>query len=295
MKNKQNYSRLIAGTMTWGSWGAQLSEAEAAQMIQDCLSMGISTFDHADIYGDYENEALFGKAFVQSGVSREEVQLISKCGIQMTRGRENKVKHYQYDTAYIIDSAERSLRMLQTDYLDLFLLHRPSPLLRAEEVFMAVEQLKSSGKIKQFGVSNFTPSQIALLETNGPVEGNQVECSLLQSSAMLDGTFDDCISGNRMAMAWSPLGGYFGGDDRPESKERKARMEPLIAELSQKYDCGVSALLLAWLYKHPAGIHPVVGSTKKGRLAEMLKASEIEMELQDWFLLWEAARGHRVP
>ena len=115
--------------MTWGSWGANLSEKDAARMIVDCMEMGITTFDHADIYGDYQNEELFGKAFVHSRVSRDSIQLISKCGIQMTRGRENRVKHYQYDEDYIIASAERSLKMLRTDYLDLFLLHRPSPLM----------------------------------------------------------------------------------------------------------------------------------------------------------------------
>ena len=294
MKNRQNYSRMIAGTMTWGSWGANLSEKEAAQMIADCMELGITTFDHADIYGDYRNEELFGKAYAQSGVTREAMQLISKCGIQMTRGRDNRVKHYQYDEAYIIESAERSLKMLQTDYLDFFLLHRPSPLMRPEEIFSAVDKLKSSGKIKQFGVSNFTPSQMALLASEGEVEGNQIECSLLQSSAMKDGTLDDCVQAGRMAMAWSPLGGYYGSAESTEAKEQTERLEPLLKELSEKYSCTITALLMAWLFKHPAGIHPVVGTTKKSRLAEMLPALEMELDLQDWFLMWEASRGHRV-
>jgi predicted oxidoreductase len=294
VKNRENYSRIIAGTMTWGSWGANLSAKEAAQMILDCMDLGITSFDHADIYGDYGNEEFFGKAYIQSGVSRGDLQLISKCGIQMTRGRENRVKHYQYDEAYIIASAERSLKMLQTDYLDLFLLHRPSPLMRPEEIFAAADKLKASGKIKQFGVSNFTPSQMALLSAHGEVEGNQIECSLLQSSALKDGTLDDCVQAGRMAMAWSPLGGYFGSAEGAEAIERKARLHPLLEELSQKYACTPSALLIAWLFKHPAGIHPVVGTTKKNRLAELLPALNLDLDVQDWFLMWEASRGHRV-
>ena len=294
MKKKENYSRIIAGTMTWGSWGANLSVSDASRMIEDCLELGVSTFDHADIYGDYQNEAHFGKAMAASGVDREQIQLISKCGIQMTRGRDNRVKHYQYDEAYIIWSAERSLEMLQTDYLDLFLLHRPSPLMKAEEVFQAVDKLKSSGKIKQFGVSNFTPSQMSLLEAIGPVEANQVECSLLNSSVLEDGTLDDCICSNRLAMAWSPLGGYYSAAEEAHGLARQERLHPLVKELEVKYSCSSSALLLAWLLKHPAFIHPVVGTTKKHRLAEMLVAEQIDLDLQDWFLLWEASRGHRV-
>ena len=264
-------------------------------MIQECLELGVSTFDHADIYGDYQNETLFGKALVESGIDRDQIQLISKCGIQMTRGRENKVKHYQYDADYIIWSAERSLKMLETDFLDMFLLHRPSPLMIPEEVFRAVDHLKSSGKIKQFGVSNFTPSQIALLEKGVAVEANQVECSLLQSTAFLDGSLDDCIASSRLAMAWSPLGGYYSAADEAHALARMERLHPLVKDLEAKYECSSSALLLAWLFKHPSHIHPVVGTTKTQRLKEMLTALKVDLELEDWFMLWEASRGHRVP
>ena len=263
MKNIENYSRIIAGTMTWGSWGANLSVPEASEMIENCLELGVSTFDHADIYGDYENEAFFGKALVSSGVDRDQIQLISKCGIQMTRGRENKVKHYQYDEEYILWSAERSLKMLQTDYLDLFLLHRPSPLMRAEEIFGAVEKLKSSGKIRQFGVSNFTPSQLRLLESAGSVEANQVECSLLQSSALVDGTLDDCLISKRMPMAWSPLGGYYSAAEEAHSLARQERLHPLVKELEEKYNCSSSALLLAWLFCSSGRHTPCRGNNQK--------------------------------
>lgn len=276
--------------MTWGSWGKQLSTAEMADLITECAASGITTFDHADIYGDYGNETDFGKAFAQSGVPRETIQLISKCGIQMTRGRDNVVKHYQYDKDYIIWSAERTLQQLQTDYLDLFLLHRPSALMHPEEIAAAIETLMDQGKIKQFGVSNFTPLQIALLETKIPVTANQVQFSLAHDVPMFDGTFDDCLANGRMAMSWSPLGGYFG-----EETEQNARIKKVIEPLMEKYNADASQVLLAFILKHPVGIYPVVGTANKKRLKASLEATKIELELQDWFLLLEASQGQPVP
>ncbi len=272
--------------MTWGSWGKQLSTSEMADLITTCLGHGITTFDHADIYGDYGNETEFGKAFAQSGVDRTSIQLISKCGIQMARGRDNAVKHYQYDKEYIIWSAERTLKELQTDYLDLFLLHRPSPLMHPDEVAAAIETLVSQGKIKQFGVSNFTPSQIALLETRVPVTANQVQFSLSHDAPMLDGTFDDCLAHKRMAMSWSPLGGYFG-----EENAQTERIKKVMQTLTVKYDADESQLLLAFILKHPVGVYPVVGTANKERLKASLDATKINLALQDWFLLLEASQG----
>ncbi len=143
MKNDIKYSKIIAGTMTWGSWGRQLTSAEMTDLIDFCKDHQISSFDHADIYGDYANEEAFGKAFLNSKTKREEVQFITKCGIQfVTKVRSNKVKHYDYSTDYIIWSAERSLVKLNTDYLDLFLLHRPSPLMHPDEVAEAIYRLQ---------------------------------------------------------------------------------------------------------------------------------------------------------
>ncbi len=290
MEGHKNYSKIIAGTMTWGSWGKQFTTAKMVELMRDCVSLGITTFDHADIYGDYQNEADFGKAFAESGIERSSIQLISKCGIQMPKGRANKVKHYQYDAAYIIDAAERSLKQLQTGYLDLFLLHRPSPLMHPEAIAQAVDQLLSRGMIKSFGVSNFLPSQMALLETMIPVAANQVEFSLTHTAPMYDGTFDDCLAKKRMAMAWSPLGTFFR-----EENERNKRIAMVLAELEEKYAAEASQLLLAFVLKHPAGVFPVVGTTNKARLKAALTALNIELELQDWFLLLEASHGRRVP
>lgn len=290
MKNKIDYSKIIAGTMTWGRWGKQLSMKQMVELMEYCVSIGITTFDHADIYGEYLNEADFGEAFLQSGIDRSTVQLISKCGIQLTKGRNNIVKHYQYDTDYIVSSAERSLKQLQTDYLDLFLLHRPSPLIHPEAIAKAVDTLKASGKIKSFGVSNFTPSQIALLETMVPVSGNQVEFSLTHTDPMYDGTFDDCIAKKRMTMSWSPLGSFFR-----EESEQSARIRTVVDTLMEKYNADESQLLLAFILRHPVEVFPVVGTTQKERLEAGLKAADIALELQDWFLLLEASMGNSVP
>ncbi|MEP5829236.1 MAG: aldo/keto reductase [Maribacter dokdonensis] len=284
------YSRIIAGTMTWGKWGKQLSTAEMIALMNHCVENKITTFDHADIYGDYTNEEDFGKAFSKSSVKREDVQLISKCGIQFNvKERSNRVKHYDYNASYIISSVERSLKMLQTDYLDLLLLHRPSPLMDPSEIAEAIDKLKIEGKIKQFGVSNFSPSQIQLIEKEIQVEANQVEFSLSSNGVMNDGTLDDCVTFDRLAMSWSPLGSYF----REDSKAN-LRIKTVLADLTKKYGATEDQLLLAWILKHPSTIHPVVGTATPQRLKLAMDAVEIDMELQDWFILLEANKGHEV-
>lgn len=291
MDTEVHFSRIISGTMTWGSWGKNLAKSDMISLMHACLEMGITTFDHADIYGGYTNEAAFGEAFAQSDIPRENIQLISKCGIQyVCEGRQNRVKHYDYDPLYIIKSAEESLQKLQTDYLDLFLLHRPSPLMDPQEIGMAVEKLMDQGKIRSFGLSNFTPSQVRLIESAVPVSANQVEFSLTASQVMYDGTLDDCLEHQRLAMAWSPLGSYFR-----ETNEQTARIREIAVPLSEKYGCTELQLLTAWLLRHPANIFPVAGSTQAARLKEMWDALEIELEVEDWFWLLTASQGHKVP
>jgi len=291
MGNLNSFSKIIAGTMTWGSWGKQLSKGEKIDLIKHCLEIGITTFDHADIYGGYTNETDFGEAFSTSAVSRENVQLISKCGIQyVCEARDNKIKHYNYSKEYIIWSAEESLRNLKTDYLDLFLLHRPSPLMQPEVIAAAISQLRTDGKISTFGVSNFTPAQISMLETMIPVEANQVEFSLTTDKAMYDGTLDDVIANKRLAMSWSPLGSYFREDN-----ENTQRIKKVMETMTEKYSASEDQLLLAWVLRHPAQVHPVVGTTNKKRLGDAMNATKIELELEDWFILLESNQGHKVP
>ncbi|WP_418636488.1 aldo/keto reductase [Winogradskyella sp.] len=285
------YSRLIAGTMTWGSWGKQLSKKEMAVLMNFCISNHITTFDHADIYGAYTTEADFGKAFADSGLQREAIQLISKCGIQyMSDNRNNKVKHYNYSKKYIISSVEESLKHLKTDYLDLLLLHRPSPLMVAEEIAEAISLLKKDGKIRDFGVSNFTPSQMDLIGLRMDIDVNQIEFSLTEHTAMHDGTLDFMMTNGIKPMAWSPLGAVF-----KEDNEQTRRIHKQLGALLDKYNATEDQLLLAWLMRHPSGIHPVIGTTTKERMKLAVEATKIELELEDWFLILVAAQGHKVP
>ncbi len=277
--------------MTWGSWGKQLSKKEMEALMHHCITNNITTFDHADIYGAYTTEADFGKAFIDSGIKREDIQLISKCGIQyLSDNRNNKVKHYDYSKEYIIWSVEESLKNLQTEYLDLLLLHRPSPLMVAEDIAEAITILKKDGKIRDFGVSNFSPSQMDMISLRMDVDVNQIEFSLTQNSAMHNGTLDYMTTCGIKPMAWSPLGSVFREDN-----EQTRRIHKQLGELMDKYNATEDQLLLAWIMKHPAGIHPVVGTTNKKRLTQAVEASKIELELEDWFLILVASQGHKVP
>ncbi len=277
--------------MTWGSWGKQLSNKETEALINFCITNNITTFDHADIYGAYTTEAEFGKAFKGSGINRADIQLISKCGIQyQCDNRNNIVKHYNYSKDYIIWSVEESLRQLETEYLDLLLLHRPSPLMVPEEIAEAITILKKDGKIRDFGVSNFTPSQMEMIGLRMDIDVNQIEFSLTEHSAMHDGTLDYMMTNGIKAMAWSPLGSVFKDDT-----EQTRRIHKQLGALMEKYNASEDQLLLAWIMKHPSLIHPVVGTTTKERLKLAVEATKINLELEDWFLILVAAQGHKVP
>ncbi len=277
--------------MNWGVWKAGFTTKQMADLIHQCLETGITTFDHADIYGGYTTEAEFGAAFAQSDIARENIQLISKCGIQHTLGsRDNRVKHYDYSKEYIIWSAENSLRNLQTDYLDLLLLHRPSPLMHPDEIAEAVSKLKSEGKIKSFGLSNFTTSQTELIRSRIDVAFNQIEFSATAHQPMLDGSLDYMMTNNIRPMAWSPVGSIF-----KEESEQTRRLKYLMVELVAKYEVPADVILLAWILRHPAGIIPVSGSCNIERLKNQMKATKIELELQDWFAIWTESMGTKVP
>jgi predicted oxidoreductase len=225
------FSRIIAGTMTWGSWGKSFDTQNMQRLMEQCVELGITTFDHADIYGDYSTEEDFGKALSTSSLQREKIQLITKCGIQYPgEKRQLEIKYYDYSKEYIIWSVEESLKNLHTDYIDLLLLHRPSPLMRAEEIADAIDHLRIQGKIKYFGVSNFTSSQTQLVQKYVNVEANQIEFSLSSHGAMLDGALDFMQVDDIKPMAWSPLGSIF----RDES-EQTLRIRKQLSQLESKY------------------------------------------------------------
>jgi predicted oxidoreductase len=276
--------------MTWGVWGKQLHKTQIINLIQHCIEQDITTFDHADIYGGYTTETDFGFAFAESGIQRDQIQLISKCGIQLlSDNRTNTVKHYNYDKDYIIKSAETSLNHLKTDYLDLLLLHRPSPLMEPDEIADAISNLKERGLIKAFGVSNFTPSQVELISKSVPISVNQIEYSLTQHNAMHNGSLDHMMTKAITPMAWSPLGNVFR-----EDTEQTRSIHRQLGELLDKYNATEDQLLLAWILKHPSQIHPVIGTTTKQRITDASKAAKIELELEDWFKILEACQGHEV-
>ena len=284
-------SPLIAGTMNWGIWQANFTTRQMADIIHRCLEMGITTFDHADIYGGYTTEAEFGSAFTESGIKRENIQLISKCGIQHTLGnRTNKVKHYDYSKEYIIWSAENSLKFLQTDHLDLLLLHRPSPLMQADEVAEAAEKLKKDGKILQLGVSNFTNTQTDLIRSRTEVYCNQIEFSATHFEPMLDGSLDYMQTHSIKPLAWSPMGCVF-----KKENEQAIRLRQLLTNLEEKYSASADVILLAWIMRHPAGVIPVTGSTNADRLKSQMSVTRITLELEDWFAIWTESMGNNVP
>lgn len=287
-------SAIVAGTMTWGEWGTKYSTAQMADLIGHCIDLGISTFDHADIYGHYSTEEQFGAALREHGTRvRAQVQLVTKCGIQLKTHRrpDTRVTHYDSSRAHIIASAERSLINLRTEYLDLLLIHRPDPLMDPSEIAAAFDSLHKSGKVHHFGVSNFTPAQFKLLGEHTDLVTNQVECHPLHSQPFYDGTYDQCQRLGIRPMVWSPLGGnnYFKGEGT-----RVLRLRDEVGNIAKKYGVDEDVILLAWCRQHPTQPLPVVGTTKKERLSKSVEALDIRLERQEWFEILEAGRGHEV-
>jgi len=282
-------SKIIAGTMNWGVWDKNLSTFDMANLIHVCVENGITTFDHADIYGGYTTEAQFGKAFSESKIDRSKVQFISKCGIALPKLRGNIIKHYNYSKDYIISSVENSLKNLQTDYLDILLLHRPSPLMQSEEIAAAVAQLKADGKIIDFGLSNFSPSQTDLILKNTAVDYNQIQFSATNCEAMTNGSLDHMQTHNIRPMAWNPLGMVFR-----ENTDQTRRMKTLLSELVAKYHVGSDLILLAWILQHPAKVIPVAGTVNVARIQYLKKLEDLTLDLEDWFAIWSESMGHEV-
>ncbi len=291
-ENGPKIPRLVPGVMTWGVWGHQLSASEIQDLIEHCLSIGLTTFDHADIYGHYTTEAAFGEVLKEQPHLRQEMQLISKCGIKMVckQRPDHLLKSYDTSREHIIRSAEKSLQNLHTDYLDLLLIHRPNPLMHVDEVAEAIASLKQHGKIRHFGVSNFSPAEFSLLQEVTPLVTNQIEISLLHSTSIFDGTLQQLMQHRIRPMAWSPLGGIFKRED-----EQAQRTMDKLDEIGEAYNSpGTDVMMLAWLLRHPAGIIPILGTARKERLSDAARALDIELSQEEWFALLEAARGQEV-
>ena len=288
--------RLIMGTMRLGSWGAGFTPKQYLKLIETCVDAGVTTFDLADIYGDYTTEGEFGAALAKKPKLRQQIKLITKCGIRrVCEARPaHQVKSYDSGKKHILRSVENSLRALGTDYLDQLLLHRPDLLMDPMEVAETFHELQKQGKVKEFGVSNFSPSQVALLHDQFPLVAHQVEASILQLNPFENGVFDQCQRLSLSPQAWSPLGG--GKLFQPQiSETREGRIVEALGALQFKYDATGDQLMLAFLLRHPAGLRPVLGTTRSERIHSAVKALQINLEKEDWYYLWQASTGERIP
>lgn len=288
-------SRLIYGVWRLAD-DADTSTTQVRRKIDACLNQGITSFDHADIYGNYECEAVFGRAIQAEPALRQRMQLISKCDIALATDKfpQRKVTYYDTSAAYIQNSVENSLRHLHTDHLDLLLLHRPDPLMDPQETGPALDALIDTGKVRAVGVSNFKSSDWRLLQScmSHTLVTNQIEMSVLERSAFTDGTLSDMQIDRLQPMAWSPLGGgrLFGNDDAAAM-----RVRPLLEAVAADHDHRVDLAAFAWLLAHPAGILPVVGTNNIERIKTLSGALDIRIDRHRWYEIWTAAAGEAVP
>lgn len=287
-------SRIAQGFWRLQEWG--WSAQETLTFIEQCLALGVTTFDHADIYGDYQCEGLFGEALKRKPELRDKMEIVTKCSILLPSEQrpEIKVHRYDYRREHILASVDRSLDNLQCEYIDTLLLHRPSPLMDADEVAQAFDHLFTLGKVKHFGVSNFTPQQFDLLQsrTDAPLIVNQVELSPLALQHFQDGTLDHMQQHAVTPMAWSP---FAGGDLFSGQTERTLRVRNVLNELAEALGASVDQVVVAWLLRHPAGICPVMGSGNIERLKSAVEACQIRLSDDDWFRVLIASQGHEVP
>lgn len=283
----------IAGCMRWGIWGAGFDTNDYRAMIELCLESGISSFDHADIYGNYTTEVEFGAALKEAPSLRQEIQIITKCGVQLPceNRPEFRIKSYNTSHKHIIESVNKSLENFGTDYIDVLLIHRPDPLLNPHEVAEAIATLKQAGKILQFGVSNFMPQQTNALKKYTTIEYNQLEISIIHLLPFVNGCLDNCIKHQITPMAWASLG---GGKLNDEGHPSFRSILATSTVLAKKHNTGVNQILIAFLLAHPAGIIPVMGTTKIDRLIQAKDAAGIHLSREDWYSLYLASNGEEL-
>jgi predicted oxidoreductase len=285
-------SAIVAGVWRIASW--QLDLSARVRWIEERLEVGVTSFDHADIYGDYGAELLFGEALATMPSRRDEMQLVSKCGIRLVSARRPAHAINSYDTsrAHVVASVERSLRALRTDRLDLLLIHRPDYLMDPDALAATFAELRGSGKVLHFGVSNHAPSQLALLHRRVPLATNQIELSPLHLAPLDDGTLDQCVDLGVRPMIWSPLAGgrLLTGDD-----EHSRRVRPVLETIGRTRGVSAATIAFAWLLRHPSHPVPIVGSRRLDALVEAIAALGIELSSEEWYRVWEAGAGHPVP
>jgi predicted oxidoreductase len=292
MADDLTFSPIIAGMMRVREWG--LSASELRDWMQACIDMGITTFDHADIYGGYHEQRVVGEAMTPE--LRTQMQIISKANIQLLADDrpDIKVHHYNSSAEHLIASAEKTLRDLNIETIDLLLIHRPDPLLNADEVAYALKQLHQQGKVRYFGVSNFMPHHFDLLQSrlDVPLITNQIELSVTYLDHLHNGVLDQCQQKRLHPLVWGPMAGgrIFRRDD-----EQTQRIGAILDSIAQEWGCGVDEVALAWVLMHPTHPIPIMGTGKLDRLQSALNAYNRTMTRQQWFAIWEASMGHEVP
>jgi predicted oxidoreductase len=292
------FSRLVYGTWRVLDDPASASPEQVLERLKVCLDLGVTTIDTAEIYGLYKVEEVLGRALALDAGVRSKVQVVTKCGIYVPCEfhPERTVAHYNATAARIVKSAEKSLRFLGVEALDLLLVHRPDWLTSVDETAEGLNRLMREGKIRSAGVSNYSAAQVEALNSRmeKPLVTNQVEFSLMHMEPIYDGVFDQCQRLRIKPMAWSPLAG--GRMMSGSTDQGAVRLHAKAAKLGLKYGgATLDQLAYAWILAHPAQALPVIGTNKADRIRSVAKAAEMTLEREDWYALWEAAKGHGVP
>ncbi|MCK9688806.1 aldo/keto reductase [Scleromatobacter humisilvae] len=285
-------SRIVAGAWRMGDWNFGVDER--VRWIEGCLDLGITTFDHADIYGNYGCEALFGEALAAAPQLRDRMQIVTKCGIRMVSSArpEHRLGHYDTSAAHVERSVDNSLAALRTDRLDVLLIHRPDTLMDADALAECFGRLRTAGKVRHFGVSNFTPSQFALLHRRIGLVTNQIEASPLHIAPFYDGTLDQAQDLGVAPMIWSALAGgrLFTGNDVDAQ-----RVRAVLERIAHERGLSVTTLVYAWLLRHPARLIPLTGSRRLDAMREAVAALDVEIDAQAWYEIWVAGNGAPCP
>jgi predicted oxidoreductase len=284
-------SPIVAGLWRMHEW--RLDVPARVRWIEQALDLGITSFDHADIYGGYAVEALFGEALAASPGLRERLQIVSKCGIKLvTPARPaHAIKSYDTSRAHVLASVDASLQALRTDRIDLLLIHRPDLLMDPDELAATFNELRGAGKVLAFGVSNHAPQQLAMLHRRHALVTNQVELSPLQLQALSDGTLEQCTDLGLRPMIWSPLGGgrLFTGQDA-----QAQRVRGVLEELGRQHGASAATMAYAWILRHPSRPLPITGSGRIEALREAVAALRVTLSAEDWYRVWQASTGHEV-
>jgi predicted oxidoreductase len=293
-----DFSRIVYGAWRMND-DVDNAPSDALEKIQAALDVGITTFDHADIYGDYSCETLFGAALRLDASIKDRIQIVTKCDIMLKSEKypERHVKHYDTSPAHIKASVDASLARMGVDVIDVLLLHRPDPFMDAAATGACLDELVKVGKIRASGVSNFKTWDWDLLQANmsTPLVTNQLEISLLARDTFTDGTLAQAQQHKTPPMAWSPLGGgNLFSDTEYDGGGAAFRLRPALMRIAENYGVRTDAVAIAWLLAHPANILPVLGTTQIPRIERLADAFKVDMTREMWFELFELANGHEV-